>query len=782
MHSDEQKVNNKLVLLFKEEAADHLKTINDGLFALEKSPDSNEEKEIIQEIFRSAHSLKGASRAINFIEIEGLCSILEEVLDNLRSGKVKLTSHFLETLFEATDTLESIIQHDNENHAINDSPLHSTKNLITKLDNLITVDNSEKESVPEPLKSDNNGKNEKEKQKESSITSSEIKISEVKEPASHDTIRVSARKIDKLLHHVEEMLMIKLSSEQKVKDLELLQYLLSDWNKNSIHQKLESSFQEICLQMRSAALKDDSAFNTFIGNINKYFDGKKGLFTEISEKLDMIKHLCEKDHRMVCSLVDTVIEDTKEILMQPFSTILDGLPKMTREIANFLKKNVVMEIVGDDIEVDRRILEKLKDPMIHLVRNCIDHGIEESEERKQLDKKDCGTIRVETKQVGGNTFEVVISDDGRGIDFSKVLEQGLKDGLISQEDCLDRSEDQLVKLLFQSGFSTSSIVTDISGRGVGLNVLGENVEKLGGVVKVKSQSGLGTQFIITMPLTLATFRGIHIRVSGQDFIIPTHNVVKVLRVSLNQLKTVESCQTIKIENDTYSFIDLSQILGLPKPTKEDKDELKPALLIKASDIQIALGIDEIYAEQEVFVKGLGTQLLRVKNIAATTIMEWGKVIPILDPFDLVKTSVNKTYLTSKIPLMDDIEEIEQKTILIVEDSITSRMLLKNILETSDYHVISAVDGVEGFDKLQNECVDLVLSDVEMPRMNGFKLTEKIRSTEKFKEIPVILCTSRGSREDREYGIEVGANAYLDKSNFKQKNLLEIVDQLIGRQS
>jgi two-component system chemotaxis sensor kinase CheA len=282
-----------------------------------------------------------------------------------------------------------------------------------------------------------------------------------------------------------------------------------------------------------------------------------------------------------------------------------------------------------------------------------------------------------------------------------------------------------------------------------------------------------------MPLTLATFRGIHVSSGGHEFIIPTHNVVRVFRTSPEKIYTVENHQTLTVDDLNFAYLELHQILGLSKQAEDQEHPLKPVLLIKASDAEIAVGVDSIFSEQEVFVKGLGKQLQRVRNIAATTIMEWGKVIPILDPFDLVKSAVSSPLLPFEMAEQGPKVETDQKEILIVEDSITSRMLLKNILEASGYKVKSAVDGAEGFDKLLKEGADLVLSDVEMPRMNGFELTAKIRSSEKFKDIPIILCTSRGSQEDREHGIAVGANAYLDKSNFKQQNLLEIIDQLLG---
>ncbi len=811
MNDNEKELQNKLVILFKEEASEHLKFFSDGLFKLEKKPSEKEEKNIVQSLFRSAHSLKGAARAVNFLEIESLCAALEDVLDKLRNKELKTTDEFFIILYESTDILEKIIFSENEESK--KSSLQSTFELAEKLEKLIEGKELEADLLPKnesaeqsrtkepsnetfkpetPKKADTQEKNveaslpENAKfQLSNAVPAKEIKTpiknnqTETKNTHLNDSIRISSTKIDRLLQHVEEMLMIKLTSQQKIKEIEELHYLLTNWNKWNSQNDIEKIIYDLFSPRNLQKGNNVELMQQHLNEFNSYFEKKKEIFKNVIGNLTQLKRLCEQDHRMICSLVDSVIDDTKEILMQPFSILLEGFPKMVRELSQTLEKQVALEIIGDDIEVDRRILEQLKDPLIHILRNSVDHGIESSEERIQKNKNPKGSIIISTKQISGNSFEVKVSDDGKGIDFDRIKEKAIKEGLISEKDKASFTKENLINLIFSSGFSTSQIVTDISGRGVGLNVLAENVEKLGGTVVVESNLGEGTSFIITMPLTLATFRGIHVKVSNQEFIIPTHNVVRVFRGSKNDIKTIENQKIISFEDQTYSYVELADVLGVPaKKSEADADSLKPMLLIKASDVQIAFGADAIYNEQEVFVKGLGKQLKRVKNIAASTIMEWGKVIPILDPFDLIKTACQSSHTSVNYTIDELDDENAQKNILVIDDSITSRMLLKNILETAGYHVKSAVDGLEGFNILGREPFDLVLSDVEMPRMDGFELTKKIRSTLKFKDLPVILVTSRGSKEDRQEGIDSGANAYLDKSNFMQKNLLDVIDQLL----
>lgn len=795
MSHDEIELQSKLLVVFKEEAKDHLKVLSESLFKLEKRPAPPIEAELTQAIFRSVHSLKGAARAVNFLEIEKMCASLEDVLDCLRKKTLTPTPPFFETLFQSTEVLEKMISGEEaEPTAIYRG---SCGELVEKLEHLI----EEKASATEKGESPKAPEKPVEAPVVESPSSSKVALQspppevkptkEVKpvhkEKLNHtshitlkDSIRISSAKVDRLLQHVEEMLMIKLSSKEKIRQVEHISFLLEEWGKRTQQNDLTKMRLNL-FPTKHYKNELNLQYNDRLNEMSTQFERNEEFFKKLLDKVSELKRLVEQDYRMICGLVDNVIDDTKEILMQPFSTLLEGFPKMARELAATLGKQVQLELSGDEIEVDRRILEKLKDPLIHILRNSFDHGIELSEKRVEAGKDPKGRVTISTTQMSGNTFEVRFTDDGQGIDFEKVKKKGIEQGAISVHERDSITKEQLIALLFSPGFSTSQIVTDISGRGIGLNVLAENVEKLGGAIRVESTFGKGTEFIITMPLTLATFRGIHVKVSDQEFIVPTHHVVRVFRGS--EVKTAEGRKIINFEGETYSYAELSEVLGIPvKNSPEDHQDftqgMKPRLLIKAQETLIAFGVDSIHNEQEVFVKGLGKQLQRVKNIAGATITEWGRVIPILDPFDLVKSACAASYSSVRYSTDDAQSKVAQKAILVIEDSITSRMLLKNILESAGYKVKTSVDGYEGYNTLLREPFDLILSDVDMPRINGFELTKKIRKTEKFKNLPVVLCTSRGSKEDRQQGIECGANAYLDKSNFMQKNLLEIIEQLL----
>jgi two-component system chemotaxis sensor kinase CheA len=330
----------------------------------------------------------------------------------------------------------------------------------------------------------------------------------------------------------------------------------------------------------------------------------------------------------------------------------------------------------------------------------------------------------------------------------------------------------------QSGVSTSATITDLSGRGLGMAIVRENVEELGGIISLDTTPGIGTSFRILVPVTHTTFRGVLIKVAEQLFIVPTMNVERVWRLKSTEVVTVENRETLALNGQVVSLVHLADILEVPRKIDTKSQEYIQVIVIAAAGIRIAFLVDEVLQEQEVLVKRLGKQLSRVRNIAGATVLGSGDVVPIVNVRDLIKSATLGIRDYSEVSMEEGNDELHQQSILVVEDSVTSRMLLKNILEASGYKVSVAVDGIDGFTALKTDRFDLVVSDVEMPRMGGFDLTAKIRSDSNFAEIPVILVTALESREHRERGIDVGANAYIVKSSFDQSNLLKTVRLLI----
>jgi two-component system chemotaxis sensor kinase CheA len=459
--------------------------------------------------------------------------------------------------------------------------------------------------------------------------------------------------------------------------------------------------------------------------------------------------------------------------MLPFSTMLGVLPKLVRDLCRDQGKDAEVILQGAEAEIDKRILEEMKDPLVHLVRNCVDHGLEAPSERARQGKPPRGKISITVTEVEGNKVEIAITDDGTGIDTGKVRDAAVRLGILTAEDARQLDDDAAVMLIFQSEISTSSAVTAISGRGLGLAIVREKVSKLGGQVSVENRPGRGATFRIRLPLTLATFRGILIEAAGQVFVVPTANVAHVARIRPGDIKTVENRETISLNGHALSLARLENVLELARPGKPT--EASVAMVLGTADKQIAFAVDAVLNETEVLVKPLHKPLARVRNVAGATILGSGHVLPVLNVADLMKSAVNAPAPPRPVAV---VAAKTRKTVLVVEDSITSRMLLKNILESAGYRVRTAVDGVDALTALKTEDFDAVVSDIEMPRLNGFGLTEKIRGDKKLAEMPVVLVTALETAADRERGVDVGANAYIVKSSFDQSNLLEELERLV----
>jgi two-component system chemotaxis sensor kinase CheA len=383
-------------------------------------------------------------------------------------------------------------------------------------------------------------------------------------------------------------------------------------------------------------------------------------------------------------------------------------------------------------------------------------------------------------------LEISISDDGAGIDIDKVISAAVKSGVVLKDNVEKISTLESFALIFKSGISTSPMITDISGRGLGLAIVREKVEKLGGKISVESQPNIGTTFHLVLPQTLSTFRGVLVKSAEHFFFIPIFNVERVLRVKDEEIKTVENRETISIDQEIVGIFKLSDVLGLndraiaifsQKGHKASSSNLTQLLVLSQGNKRICFKVDDILDEHQILVKELGRQLKNVRNISGATVLGSGKVVPVINVSDLMKSAMDSALSTGKMG--NEIQlAVKIYKVLVVDDSITSRSLIKNILETAGYDVTTAVDGAEAFTKVLAGEFDLVVSDIDMPRMNGFELTAKIKKDKKLGELPVVLVTALESREDREHGIEVGADEYIIKSSFDQSNLLDVLNKLL----
>lgn len=760
MNKRDESFQRKLLETFRTEADEHLQAISSGLLQLEKSQSSSQ-PELVETIFREVHSLKGAARAVSLSEVETVCQALESVFSVFKRQSVVVSPELVDLLHQATDGLGQLLVTDAA-HRRAEVPRLTT--LIRQVESLLKQGSAPAASTPTPAEPP---------APQPLPTPTADSPTHEERPAVADTIRTSTARLDSILLQTEEFLSAKLSAGQRAADLRALQAELITWRREWA--KIQPSVR---IAPRTLAKGGNSEkAEQQLGRLLEFVEWNKTLLETLEQQLAVTTQATEHDSRVLGTMVDNLLKDVKQTLMLPFASLLEGTPKLVRDLAHQQAKQVELVIHGSEIEVDRRILQELKDPLVHLIRNCVDHGIEKPAERERRHKPTSGTITIAVTPRESSKVEVLIADDGAGIDTDRVRAVALRQGLVSADNLAGLSEPEILKLVFQSGLSTSPIITDLSGHGLGLAIVQEKVERLGGSVSLESQPGAGATFRLLLPLTLATFRGLLVRVAEQRFVLPTAQVERVARVNVNDIQTVENRETVRLVGSLISLVRLGDVLGLPRPSLDATPDRVPVVVLAVADKRIAFVVSEILGEQEVLVKSLGPQLVRVQNIAGATVLGTGQVVPILNVPDLMKAAVKTASAPTAATAPAQAAAVQRKSILVVEDSITARSLLRNILESANYAVKTAVDGIEAYTYLNSESFDLVISDVEMPRMNGFDLTAKIRADKKWADLPVVLVTALDSRQDQERGIDVGANAYIVKSNFDQTSLLEVVRRL-----
>jgi two-component system chemotaxis sensor kinase CheA len=748
---------------FRIEAEEHINAFSFCLNELENSQSKESHARMVETMFREVHSLKGAARSVGQKEIESVCQPLEKLFSMLKKQEIKLLPPMVDLFYKCNEYLRTIVISDRNvqfrdghkdlddliiqiNTAVSGIVLSENKALQTQHYDLIQA----KITLPEKLG----------KEPVKGVTKN-------KKPSNPEAVRIRISKLNPLLLQAEEFIQSKIAFKQLVHDLNFLVKEISELKTDSRKMRVRKSMPSVA-------------------QWNEWQNGNELQLSNLEDHMIKIIRLMEKEGYNFDRMVDDLLDTMKQVLLLPVSSLTEAFPVMVREISRNLKKDIDFNIKGSELEIDKRILEELKDPLIHLIRNSIDHGIELTEERQLHGKSTHGKITLSFSAKESGLFEILVTDDGKGINEGQVITAALNSGILTDEIVSKLKREEILSLIYQSGFSTSKIITDLSGHGLGLTIVKEKVEKLNGSISVDSQPNKGTSFRIILPMTLTTFRGIMVSLGEFLFFIPTIHVKMALRVKPEEITTVENHDTIRIGNDILSVVNLADTLGIQERRNGksvsksigslDSDFIKIVVLGYA-ERRLAFRVDDVLEEQQVLVKGLGGLLYRVRNISGATILGSGKIVPILNIADLMKSGIG-TSLGNRKSLVEENLIIKSGKILIAEDSITSRTLLKNILETAGYQVTTAVDGLDAYTKAKSGDFDLIVSDVDMPRMNGFELTLKIKSDQKLNETPVVLVTALESREDRERGIEAGANAYIIKSSFDQGNLLEVIRKLI----
>ncbi|PKQ20965.1 MAG: hypothetical protein CVT66_02770 [Actinobacteria bacterium HGW-Actinobacteria-6] len=744
---------------FQEEATEYLQRLNEGVITLEAEPKN---RELIDQMLRDAHTLKGSSRMVGLIEISDVAHRLEDIMVKVRDGDMAYVPEMSDAFFEALDTIVFLSDNAGKEVAGETDIPSLLARLATIAGDAADVEPTAAERTleePQTLAESKSADSKKTPKKKSSPKKA-IHDEETLQTRVQHTVRVRTEQVDRLLNLVSEVVIAQIKDEQRSRDLRGLLALM-----NESHQMWS--------RVRTAAANystQDSLAH--------------------AEDLDMLDELLVDQRRRLAGIVkaysddasraSTVVTDLQEhsmaLRMLPVSTVFNAFPRSVRDLAHQFNKDVELEIEGGDTELDKKVLEEINDPLIHIMRNAVDHGIESTVVREAAGKPAKGTIHLAARQEGDHIV-IEISDDGAGIDPEKVRAAAIRKGYITPAEARAMSDREATYLIFDAGFSTSAIITEISGRGVGMDVVREYiVEKLKGSLDVTSVLGEGTTFRLTIPLTLAIIRALLVSVDGRKFALPTASIEETLRIDPSEIIKVEGRVVIRRQRRTIPIVYLTEVLGIDAPSGGGRK--LPVVTVGFSGHRIGFVVDAFVGEQQIVIKTLGTHLLRVDNVAGVTILGAGEVVPILNVPDLMHHARQMAGMGARRAEVK--VDSGPRRILICEDSFTTRELERSIFEAAGYEVETATDGAIGLAKLREGLrVHAVVTDVQMPNMSGFELTRAIKSDSILKVIPVVIVTSLEREEEKAEGIEAGADAYITKSVFNQDTLIETVERLIG---
>ena len=725
---------------FTQEAQELIQKINAGLLALEQAPES---PEALKDLMRVAHTLKGAAKIMRFNQVSGLAHKLEELLSGAQEGRLRLTAPIIDLLFTSADALGQCIA---AILARGDDELDLTA-LSDVLDRAaqgeeIAAGLAQLKSSARVVPAD----------------AGEIAVAPPlpakpgASPHVEATIRVEVDRLDQAVRLVGE---IAVSHKKSARMLALLKELHRLARKHA--KQLEQAFRRNGGGVRTEAQQD----MLYAGR--QLLQGLESVFKESRDEAALLE-----------MVINDLSEDVLKMRMLPLATVFDTFPRAVRDMAKHFQKELVLRLTGAETTLDKKIIEKLNGPLIHLLRNCIDHGIEPPAERIARGKPAAGLISISAQQKSG-AVEITIADDGRGVPLEQLKQRVLKRGLVTEEQIRSMKESDLLNLIFLPGVSTSEIITDISGRGLGMEIVKTELEQLKGTVAFSSAQGQGTQCVLTVPVTLTTLRSLIIAAHGQRFAAPLHAIEETAQIAVRDLIDVVGYQALRLRNQMIYVADLADVLKLPHQRRPPQEQVF-LLIARAEGMRVGLIVDGILDEQDVVVKQLPGHLRQAKTIAGATISSENTILLILhlpEIVKLVRQAAGKR-AADEAPA----PEVSAPRILVVEDSSNTGEIEKRILEAHGYAVDLAKDGLDALNHAQQTKYDLIITDIEMPRMDGFTLTENLRQTTMYAEIPIMIVTSLERASDKKRGIRAGANAYLTKDDFEQKYFIDTVKSLI----
>ncbi len=791
MAQDDDLSEFSLFEIFKVETEACVKTLTENLLDIENNPDDTT---ITESLMRAAHSIKGAAKIVGLDILVTLAHIMEDCFVAVQNNIIQLNKNSIDVMLQAVDFFPKIL--DIKEAEIPDwseknfdrvNELVSNLELVKKNKKVsISKENLKKNSQQTQIPSDKTDTEGFDKQRIGKSESksktydrqendtSELNISQSSPQKDiHKNVETENSFLRINAHNINNIL--SLSSDFMIETKWLDSFKNSLFNLKKKQKKLNDLFDDFIYTYK--ATKDSSNNDSLARQVND-------IRTNLASCGDMINgDLLEIDEysRRTIRLSHFLYYEVLNCRMRPFADAVQGFPRLVRDLAHSLNKDIKFNIIGEKTPIDRDILQKIESPLNHLLRNALDHGIELTDIRHANGKKPKGEITLEAQHVSGLLL-ITITDDGHGIDIERIRKSIIKKQMIAANLAENLSNAEILEFLFLPGFSLRETVSEISGRGVGLDIVKSEIKSINGSLRVQTELGIGTTFHIELPITLSVIRALLVDINHEPYAFPINQINKTISLSYNQVHSVEGKQFFIMDGKQIGLVIASQVLGLSSQTMNDYEELS-IVVISDTNSNYGIVVDNFIGESQLVVKPLDNRLGKLMNVSAGAISSEGNPVIIFDVEDLFRSIENLISGNNVSRITSSKEQIIKKNstkILVVDDSITVRELEKKILTNHGFEVDTAVNGVDAWNMVRTGNYELVISDIDMPRMDGIELVSHIKNDPHLKNLPVMIVSYKDRDEDRRRGMEVGADYYLVKSSFHDENMIEAVFDLIGK--
>ncbi|GAA7770721.1 chemotaxis histidine kinase/response regulator CheAY2 [Helicobacter pylori] len=769
------------------EAFEMNEQLDQDLVELEHNP---EDLDLLNRIFRVAHTIKGSSSFLNLNILTRLTHNMEDVLNRARKGEIKITPDIMDVVLRSIDLMKTLLVtiRDTGSDA-NNGKENEIEEAVKQLQ-AITSQNLEgakegtKEAPQKEAQEENKEENQENKAKAPTAKNPASDNPLADEPdldyANMSTEEVEAE-IERLLNKRQEAdkeRRAQKKQEAKPKQEEQAKPKqevtpTKETPKTETKAKAKADTEENkapSIGVEQTVRVDVRRLDHLMNLIGELVLGKNRLiriYSDVEERYDGEKFLEELNQ--VVSSISAVTTDLQlavmKTRMQPVGKVFNKFPRMVRDLSRELGKSIELIIEGEETELDKSIVEEIGDPLIHIIRNSCDHGIEPLEERRRLNKPETGKVQLSAYNEG-NHIVIKISDDGKGLDPVMLKEKAIEKGVISERDAEGMSDREAFNLIFKPGFSTAKVVSNVSGRGVGMDVVKTNIEKLNGIIEIDSEVGVGTTQKLKIPLTLAIIQALLVGVQEEYYAIPLSSVLETVRISQDEIYTVDGKSVLRLRDEVLSLVRLSDIFKVDAILESNSDVY--VVIIGLADQKIGVIVDYLIGQEEVVIKSLGYYLKNTRGIAGATVRGDGKITLIVDVgamMDMAKSiKVNITTLMNESENTKSKNSPSDYVVLAIDDSSTDRAIIRKCLKPLGITLLEASNGLEGLEMLKNgdKTPDAILVDIEMPKMDGYTFASEVRKYNKFKNLPLIAVTSRVTKTDRMRGVESGMTEYITK--------------------